>query len=89
MPTPHGKYGQTLQDSFCHNARALRTKRQLTQLDLAKKMKVARSYVADLERGRNSPTLIVIANLANALNVSPAQLLRIPKKKTDEKTEKS
>lgn len=89
MPTPHGTNGQTLQDSFCHNARTLRTKRQLTQLELAKRMDVARSYVADLERGRNSPTLIVIANLAKALNVAPAQLLRIPREKTEKKTEKS
>ena len=54
----------------------LREERGLTQVQLAKKAKVAQGYVAMLENGdRKSPSLRVMKRLAKALGVSAAALL--------------
>jgi len=75
-----------LQRYFRENLRVLRESANMTQDDLSAKMRVPRSYVSDLERGRNSPTLPVLENIAKSLNVCPSKLLRQPgraKKKPD------
>jgi transcriptional regulator with XRE-family HTH domain len=56
--------------------RALREKRGLTQEELAERAEVSATYIGYIERGDNVPTLIVILQLASALSVRPAELLR-------------
>jgi transcriptional regulator with XRE-family HTH domain len=54
----------------------LRERRGLTQVQLAKRAKVAQGYVAMLESGeRKSPSLPVLRRLAKALGVPVTELL--------------
>ncbi len=56
--------------------RDLRAARELTQEELAKRAKVARGYLADLEAGhRKNPSLPVLKRLAKALGVPVTELL--------------
>jgi transcriptional regulator with XRE-family HTH domain len=56
--------------------RSLREKRGLTQEELAERAEVSATYIGYIERGDNVPTLIVILQIASALGVRPADLLR-------------
>jgi len=47
----------------------------LTQLQLAEKASMSRSYVADIERNRYNPSVDTLRTIATALNIDPAQLL--------------
>ena len=56
--------------------KALRTARGLTQVELAKKMKMKQTYIAQLETGvENNPTLDTLRRLAKALRVPVAELV--------------
>jgi transcriptional regulator with XRE-family HTH domain len=56
--------------------RTLRDQNDMTQEDLAKRAKVARSYVALIESGRKkNPSLEILKRLARALGVPVAELL--------------
>lgn len=47
----------------------------LTQLQLAEKASMSRSYVADIERNRYNPSVETLRTIASALNIDPAQFL--------------
>ena len=53
----------------------LRTRRGLTQEQLAVKAGLARIYVTKLEQGEHDPTLTMLVRLAKALRVSVTELL--------------
>ena len=56
--------------------REFRATKQLTQVDLAKRAKIARGYLADIEAGhRKNPSLAVLQRLAKALGVPVTKLL--------------
>ena len=56
--------------------RELRATTELTQADLAKRAKIARGYLADIEAGhRKNPSLAVLQRLAKALGVPVTALL--------------
>lgn len=57
------------------NLREIRVDRQFTQEELAKKVGIDRTYTGKIERAEENPTLRVVVNLANALDVSLEQLL--------------
>lgn len=58
------------------NLKALRTARSLTQVELAKKMKMQQAYIAQLETGvENNPTLDTLRRLAKALKTTVGTLL--------------
>ena len=58
------------------NLKALRTARGLTQVELARKMKLKQAYVARLESGEEyNPTLTTLRRLAKALKVTVAELV--------------
>lgn len=56
--------------------RRLRMKRGLTQEKLAELADLNVSYIGFLERGENVPTLTIVLNLASALDVKAADLVR-------------
>jgi transcriptional regulator with XRE-family HTH domain len=56
--------------------RVCRCRKGLTQKEFAKKARLHRTYVADFERGKRNPTLKSFVQLARALDVSPAKLLK-------------
>ena len=58
------------------NLKALRTERKITQTGLAEKLGVDKSFVSNIEKGKNNPTLSTITNLAQALGVSTNELLK-------------
>lgn len=53
----------------------LRIRRGLSQADLATRARLHRTYVSLLERGRPNPSLYVLVQLAQALDVSVKELL--------------
>ena len=54
----------------------VRTERELTQRDLAKRAKVTEAYISQLESGRRkNPSLPVLKRLAKALGVRVTALL--------------
>ena len=55
--------------------RKYRKKNNLTLLQLAEMIDVSESFVGQIERGQNKPSLKTIINIANALNVSVDDLL--------------
>ena len=56
--------------------RKLRTERGLTQEALAERTELSVSYIGFIERGENVPTLTIVLNLAEALDVEAADLVR-------------
>jgi transcriptional regulator with XRE-family HTH domain len=48
----------------------------LTQEALAERTELSVSYIGFIERGENVPTLTIVVNLAEALNVDAADLVR-------------
>lgn len=60
-------------------AKCLQTTRQdkgMTQLQLAMKSGVDRSFISDIERARKTPTLTTMAFLAVALGTTVPEMLR-------------
>lgn len=58
------------------NLKKIRTKKNITQTELAKTLGVDKSFVSNIENGKTNPTLSTITSLAQALNVSINELLK-------------
>ena len=72
-----------LRDVFVANLRRLRHEKGLSQDDLAYEAEVSRSYLSQLEKGAFYASLKIIGRLAEALEVEPSELLRIPGRQID------
>jgi len=70
-----------LRDVFARNLRRLRNAKGLSQDELAYDAEVSRSYLSQLETGVFYASLKIIGRLAKALNVEPAEFLRLPSRK--------
>jgi transcriptional regulator with XRE-family HTH domain len=57
------------------NVRRLRHQRGLTQEQLAFEAEIDLTYVGGIERGKRNPSLMVMARIADALNVPLPKLL--------------
>lgn len=60
------------------NVRALRTAAELSQEELAHLAGLDRTYISQVERRRRNVTVVVLARIAAALEVSPDRLLLNP-----------
>lgn len=58
------------------NLKKIRTKKAISQGDIARELGVSRGFVSTIENGKTNPTLSTIAKLAKALNVSTNELLK-------------
>lgn len=58
------------------NVRKRRQDRGLTQEQLAFAAEIDLTYVGGIERGRRNPSVVVLARIAAALRVEPAELLK-------------
>lgn len=58
------------------NLKKIRTKKDITQIEIARTLGVDRSFVSNIENGKANPTLSTITNLANALGVPVNELLK-------------
>jgi transcriptional regulator with XRE-family HTH domain len=65
-----------LEQGFGEVLRQLRRERKFTQDELAEASGCHRAHVSFLERGLKSPTLNMLFQLAAALEVSPAEMVR-------------
>jgi transcriptional regulator with XRE-family HTH domain len=63
-----------LRPVFGQRLRDLRRQAQLSQEEVAHRARLHSTYLSDLERGRQTPTLDVINRLATALKVTLAEL---------------
>ena len=70
-----------LREVFATNLRRLRHAKGLSQDDLAYEARVSRSYLSQIEKGVFFASLNVLGKLATALEVEPAELLKLPPKK--------
>jgi transcriptional regulator with XRE-family HTH domain len=70
-----------LREVFATNLRRLRNARALSQDDLAYEAKVSRSYLSQIEKGVFFASLKIVGKLATALDVEPAELLKLPPKR--------
>ena len=68
-----------LREVFATNLRRIRNERCISQDDLAYEAGVSRSYLSQLEKGVFYASLKIIGKLASALNVAPAEFLKLPK----------
>ena len=59
------------------NVRALRHERGLSQEQLAHEAELDVTYLRGIERGRRNPSLLVMARVSTALQVSPVRLLEV------------
>jgi transcriptional regulator with XRE-family HTH domain len=66
---------------FATNLRRLRNARGLSQDALAYEAEVSRGYLSQLEKGVFYASLNIVGRLAAALEVEPAELLKLPPKR--------
>lgn len=57
------------------NIKFFRKKAKMTQVELAEKANISRSYLADVERNRYNPSLDTLKAIASALNVPVNSLI--------------
>ena len=60
---------------FCENVREGREELGLTQVEMARKMKITQAYYSNVESGRNPPNLMTIAVFAKAFKKEPYEML--------------
>ncbi len=73
MPANQSPFGPS---EFGQNMRRLRLEQRRTQEEVAETAGVSSRYVALIEAGARNPTLLVILELARALEVPPHKLFR-------------
>jgi transcriptional regulator with XRE-family HTH domain len=71
-----------LRDVFATNLRRLRHSKGLSQDDLAYEAEISRSYLSQLEKGAFYASLKIIGKLSTVLEVEPAELLKLPKRRS-------
>ena len=58
------------------NLKRIRTKKKMSQGDIARALEVHRAYISGVESGKRNPTIATIQKLADALGVSADELLK-------------
>lgn len=71
-----------LREIFATNLRRIRHSKGISQDDLAYEAGISRSYLSQIEKGVFYASLRMIGRLAEALQVEPAELLKLPQKRT-------
>jgi XRE family transcriptional regulator, regulator of sulfur utilization len=58
------------------NLKSIRTKKNISQGDIARSLNVSRSFICNVENGKTNPTLATITKLANAIGTTSDELLK-------------
>ena len=58
------------------NIKRIRTKKKMSQGDIARALEVDKGYISNIENGKKNPTIATIAKIAEALKVSADELLK-------------
>lgn len=69
-------YNSLLHKAFCENFRRIREEKGFAQHEIAKRMKVGRVTITELEGGKYSATLDRVERCAKALGTTVAELFR-------------
>lgn len=75
-----------LRGTFGANVARLRRARNLTQEQLAHEMETDHAYISRLEAGKKNASIDTIAKLAAALDVEPAEFLKLAPKAKQRKS---
>lgn len=75
-PSTATRHARDFRKIVGRNVREARQAAELSQEALADKASIDRTYVSGVERGVRNPTGTIVARLAKALGVMPAELLR-------------
>ncbi|MBN2420000.1 MAG: helix-turn-helix transcriptional regulator [Deltaproteobacteria bacterium] len=71
------KEKKTIEQQFGETLRQLRAQKGLSQEELGFESGYHRTYISLLERGKKSPSIKTIFQLANALNIKPSELIEL------------
>lgn len=69
-----------LKDLLAFNIKYYRYQNNLSQEKLAEKCSLSPRYITDVERGKHSPTILKIEEIARALNIEPYKLFQNTKR---------
>ena len=58
------------------NMKRIRAKKKMSQGDIARALEVDRGCISNIENGKKNPTIATLQKLADALGVSPDELLK-------------
>jgi transcriptional regulator with XRE-family HTH domain len=58
------------------NLKSIRTQKGISQGEIARTLKVGRSFITNIENGKTNPTLDTISKIAKAIRVSVGELLK-------------
>lgn len=61
---------------FAKNMKKLREAKGMSQGDIHRATGIDRAYISNLEAGKQNPTLVTIAKIAEALGVSSGEVLK-------------
>jgi transcriptional regulator with XRE-family HTH domain len=78
-----------IQEIFARNLRKLRHAKRLSREELAHRAELDRTYISALERSVYATSIDVVDNLARALGVEAADLLKRPSPQGDKKKGRS
>ena len=67
---------ENITQRFGVRLRALRVKRGWTQLEMAEKLGIDRSYISDMERGKKNVCLPTLEIIAKGLDLTISQVVR-------------
>jgi transcriptional regulator with XRE-family HTH domain len=65
-----------LKETMARNLRRVRHDKKLTQEELADRAGLSMRYIGAIERGDVSPSVIVLGQIADALEIEPGELLK-------------
>jgi len=65
-----------ISEKFGQNMKRIRTKKKMSQGDIARALDVDRGFISNIENGKKNPTLATVARIANALGISADELLK-------------
>ena len=61
--------------TFGQNLKAIRKRMKLTQTEMAERIGISQSYLADIEHSRKNISLAVVLRIAKGLNISVNELI--------------
>ena len=64
-----------IRQRLAQNLRRLRTEKGWSQEEYADRAGIHRTYISDIERGAQNPTIMIVEKLAQALDVTAAELV--------------
>ena len=81
--------GNTLLEAVCKSVHERRELLGISQEELAHRAGLHRTYISDIERGARNPSLKTLSRLADALEISTSELIRLGETKAEDMPDSS